>query len=129
MVEEPIKPREALLSITQPDDPHWAAYILEITDPNQVIEIKEPAEEGNATKFSLDRLHPGTPYRVRVRPVKDMDELPIWIHELTFDTPGESHTYPRNKMRLPNFSRIQSRITPFGQSKTVLEIRQSQSPS
>ena len=89
------------MSITQPDDPPWAAYVLEITDPSEVIEIKEPAEKGNVTKFTLDRLDPGTPYGVRVRPVKDMDELPIWIHELTFDTPGEVHTYSGNKMRLP----------------------------
>ena len=86
-----ITPREVHLSINQPDEAPWAAYILEIADCVGP-EIQEPVKAGNVTKVSIDDLEPGTPYRVRVRPVKDKTEPQVWIGEATFDTPGEAHT-------------------------------------
>ena len=79
------------LSINQPDEAPWAAYILEIAD-RVGPDIQEPVKAGNVTKVSIDDLEPGTPYRVRVRPVKDKTEPKVWIDEATFDTPGEAHT-------------------------------------
>ena len=91
-----ITPREVHLSITQPDEAPWAAYILEIAD-RVGPEILEPVKERNVTKVRIDDLEPGTPYRVRVRPVKDK-EPPVWIGEVTFNTPGETRTGSKHSL-------------------------------
>ena len=97
-----VTPREVHLSIIQPDDAPWAAYVLEIAG-REGPEILEPVKAGDVTKVSIDRLEPGTQYRVRVRPVKDKTEPQVWIDEVTFDTPGEGHTGSNYNARHPNF--------------------------
>ena len=86
-----IKPRKTELSVTKSDDGHWAAYITELVNLRNLkpLEFRKAAESGRVTRITLPQLEPGTPYRVRVRPVENFNEPPIWIDEAIFNTPGE----------------------------------------
>ena len=88
------KPREVELSVTKSDDGHWAAYITELVNLRNLkpLEFRKATNSGRVTRITLHQLEPGTPYRVRVRPVENFKELPIWIDETTFNTRGEHTT-------------------------------------
>ena len=88
------KPREVELSVTKSDDGHWAAYITELVNLRNLkpVEHRWLANTGPVTRITLPPLEPGTPYRVRVRPVQYFTEPNIWIDEATFNTRGEHTT-------------------------------------
>ena len=87
------KPRKTELSVTKSDDGHWAAYITELVNLRNLkpLEFRKATNSGRVTRITLHQLEPCTPYKVRVRPVENYKEPPIWIDEATFNTLGE-HT-------------------------------------
>ena len=123
-----VTPREVHLSITQPDEAPWADYVLEIAGRDGP-EILEPVKAGDVTKVSIDRLEPGTPYRVRVRPVKDKTEDQVWIDEATFDTPGEGHTGSNYNARHPIFSYQESKENQQSSENPQEVIQKNQPPT
>ena len=50
-----VTPREVHLSITQPDEAPWAAYVLEV-EGRDGPEILEPVKAGDVTKVSISSI-------------------------------------------------------------------------